>query len=484
MNRSWIRLAMAVALGGFMLPAATSAAPMAIGYTGELLADNGLPYNGEVGVVVRLFDTAMSTDVVWEQDLGPIVVMGGVLDVELGGMGNDLTPLLTGASSAWFEFEIDGETLAPRQKVTSVPFARVAAEAESLNGFVATDFAMANADVGADSLPTDGINQVSNGALVNKFLDVPHVWAGGPMDIFDAEPASPPPATTASITTGETAGSYATAIAVRTQIALNFNSQITMVLTPPASTGAAAITLRSSEPMLGGAYDEMWTIDTAPALADLLGKQLAGTWTLTVTDDASDAVGSPAIGELQAFDISYDVVRADHMVINGRLDVTGMANIDGNANILGYQARKVWRHSFQRGHSSSNSSYVKIGGSTFTFNKQWADTDLLIHWNDNLRALGGGTALCEWRIRIDEADCSAPYAMNLGLHSSPSDNNIHYPAAFVQTCNEVGGTKIAPGPHEVSIWVRAASGDCWTGHGVSGSGAGLTTGLITVEEVY
>lgn len=309
---------------------AAFAVPETITYTGELRADNGLPYTGSVAVLASLYAEASGGTAVWTADLGNVMVMNGILQVDLDDAG--LPGLLAQYASAGLhlEFSIDSEILAPRQRLVSVPYATIAANAMMLGGMPASNYVTA-AGLGdmlnADSLPTDGINQVSNGALRNKFLDESETAAGGPVSILDAQPSSPPPDAELSFDTGEGVGSYVTSIAFHTLVGLDFNSELEMVLTPPASAAVPAITLRS-EFLTSGLYDEMWTVANTPALADLLGKQLSGTWTLAVRDLDNTAGGSPAIGALQEFEVMYDVVRADHLVVNGRLDVNGEVHAD------------------------------------------------------------------------------------------------------------------------------------------------------------
>lgn len=509
--RSWV--ARGLLVGGALAMAggnAVAEVPDSITYRGELAADNGLPYTGSVDVTVRIYDAITAGQMLWDDTISGAAVMGGILEVDMDGVAT----ALTGQGIRWVEFEIDGEILEPRQRLSAVPYAIQAWTAQRLGDKAAADYltsdgpvfaqvaAAAPADpaagqlwfdtasqalmvwadgawTSATGLPTDGIGTISNGSLSNSFMGVQAAWSGPASDIRDAEPSNPPPPAMAAVTTSEGPGSYLTGLSISTNFGLNFNSELTVTLTPPVGSGVGPILLHSAAPFVGGTYPEVWTPANTPALTALLGQEVAGTWTLSLADLDNNAVGSPVIGQLTAFQVNYDVVRANHMVVDGRLDVTGALNVGGELY------RKVQRFSFRRGHSTSSTTAVEVSGSNFNFVKHRADTALLIHWNDNLRAVSGsGSSRCEWVVRIDDALCTDPFTMKQGLYSSPADNNIHYPASFVQTCKAIAGAPISAGTHEVSIWVNSISGDCWTGHGATGTGEGLNAGLITVEEIY
>jgi hypothetical protein len=325
MKRNPIRSLLAAAGLVACVSSSAAAAPNQLTYTGELMAANGLPYTGEVAVTARIFGAESGGGALFTQDLGELTVMNGTLQAEL--MGASLASLVSANDNLWLEFEVDGETLAPRQKLSSVPYALTAGNAEMLGGTAASAYLTEAEGVTAAALPTDGINKVSNGALTNKFAAVTVPWSGA-QDILDAEPAAPPPPTVRTINTNEGPGSYVTAIEFRTRIGLNFVASLDVILTPPASSGVGPITLESAN-FVPGTYDKSWTVANTPALTALLGQQLTGVWTLTIVDKDNTAAGSPAIGQLQNFDIKYDVVRANHMVVNGRLDVSGNANVGG-----------------------------------------------------------------------------------------------------------------------------------------------------------
>lgn len=467
---------------------ATAAGHRPIIYSGELVAENGLPFTGSVEVSVKAWDTPEMGNEIWSQDVTTYDVMNGVLDIELGiGDQAPLMAILAGGTEIWLSFTIDGETLSPRQEMTAHPYAAVAGNAQRLGGMQPSMFQLATDTVDPGSLPTDGIGQISNGALSNQFQNVTVAWGGSSADILDSEPISPPDDAMAMVNTGEGEGSYLTDVLIHTNFALNFASQIQMVLTPPASSGVGPITL-IDEALVQGEYDQLWTLAEAPELGGLINQQLQGTWTLVVRDLDNDAVGSPAVGVLNEFEVLYDVVRADHLVHDGRLDVTGNLNVAGDLRVEGRLFRTVPMHVTQVVHNHTGDNFVEVPGRRFDFMKHRTDTKLLIHWNDNLRCNGGSSwSGCEWRVRVDDLDCSAPAHMTAGYYSSPTDNNLHIPHARVMTCTQINGANISAGMHSISVWVRSAnSANSWTGWGLGNSFATSqqTTAVITVEEVY
>lgn len=294
-------------------------------YSGELMAENGLPYTGSVEVLIEVFDAGMGGNSLLTQGVTTVDVVAGVLDIELGiGGQGPLMELLSGGDELWLEFTVDGETLSPRQELTAAPYALAAANARTLEGFSAADFAMADAPVGAMSLPTDGINQVSNGALSNTFTGVNHAWTGGPQNIPDFDGGSPG-SVSASLGTGEGAGSYITDVTIFTQFTLGAISSIMVTLHPPEGLGLDPVVV-VNEQRTPGSYAEGWNPDNAPGLGAWLGIVAAGTWSVTITDNDDTLAGANPVGTLDGFDVSYDVVRADHMVVDGRLDVSQEIN--------------------------------------------------------------------------------------------------------------------------------------------------------------
>jgi hypothetical protein len=334
-NRTLKAILAALGLGA-LAPAGASAVPSHITYTGELTASNGLPYAGDVAVMARIYGQMSGGAALFEQDLGEISVANGVLEADL--MGATLMQTLQGSDNLWLEFEVDGEILSPRQKLSSVPYAMVAGNAAMLGGKPAGDFVTAeniNEFIDAENLPSNGINQVSNGALKNFFGDVIRFSGGSAQPIFDFDPFTPGAPAQLSFATTESTGSYFTAIEVKASFTLTQASRLKVTLTPPPATGVAPIVV-IDQVVTAGAYNPVWSPANVPEMQGLLGNTAGGTWQIRFEDLDDSVFGSGAVGQLTGFTTEYDVVRADHMQVAGRLDVSGNMTVGGTVSAASF----------------------------------------------------------------------------------------------------------------------------------------------------
>jgi hypothetical protein len=287
-----------------------------------LTAANGLPYDGEVSAAVKFFDVASDGTAIDTEDLGAVDVVSGVFRVTMAALAD----VAASNDDIWLEFWIDGGALSPRQKVNSNVFAHRAGDAAMLGGVDAAEYVTAEDTIPLEALPTDAIGHVSNNSINNEFFDVSWEWTSGPKDILDF----PGLGAQASITTSETEGSYITSVVIYTTFTLTANSKLTMVLVPPSGSGVGPITLISSANTINnGSHANSWTVGNMPALGDLIGKEVAGDWVLTITDTSDELLGAAKVGELTGLEVDNDVVRADEIGINGKLSVKGSIEAGG-----------------------------------------------------------------------------------------------------------------------------------------------------------
>ncbi len=129
--------------------------PSLINYQGRLIDTGGDPVNGAVSVVVRVFTQASGGTDIWEQDVGSVDVTDGMYALQFGDAG--LLGSFTN-SDTWVELTVDGETLDPRVRLSSVPYALRAAVASQL-------------EVPLAGMPSGGI-AVWSGTLEN----IPEGW--------------------------------------------------------------------------------------------------------------------------------------------------------------------------------------------------------------------------------------------------------------------------------------------------------------------
>jgi hypothetical protein len=175
----------ALSLGLVTVVTSAFAAPTEVPFIGQLTDESGVPANGEYFVVASIFGSETGGSPAWFQAFSGVPVSGGVLALILGGEASllDLDSVLLGSDELWLELTIGGATLAPRFRLRAVPYARVAAFAETLGGHPPEDF-LQQGDV--DIAGTVAIN----GGLV---IDGSGQWVGDPTGLVGPEgPAGPP----------------------------------------------------------------------------------------------------------------------------------------------------------------------------------------------------------------------------------------------------------------------------------------------------
>ena len=121
-----------------------AAAPNLVNYQGRLMDSGGAPVNGSVPVTLRVYSQDAGGSLLWSQAVGSVAVTNGLYSFQFG--DGNLAAALTNAA-CWLELQVDGETLAPRQQLVSVPFAFKAQSAET-----ATTAQQANSATDAQTL--------------------------------------------------------------------------------------------------------------------------------------------------------------------------------------------------------------------------------------------------------------------------------------------------------------------------------------------
>lgn len=118
------------------------AAPITVPYVGELRAPNGVVFQGAVDVSAAIYPAATEGVALWGPiSVGTVGVDKGRFELVLGTPDHPpLDDAWLGSDNLWLELTIDGETLAPRQAIHSVPFARLAADSGKLGGVLAEDY--------------------------------------------------------------------------------------------------------------------------------------------------------------------------------------------------------------------------------------------------------------------------------------------------------------------------------------------------------
>jgi len=119
---------------GLVLALASPAAavPETVSFTARV-SDNGAPATGDLAIHIALFDAATGGTMVWEETQ-TLTADAGLVYATLGST-TALTPTVLDGRGLFAELTIEGDVLAPRIAITSVPYAIRAAVADSVTGF-------------------------------------------------------------------------------------------------------------------------------------------------------------------------------------------------------------------------------------------------------------------------------------------------------------------------------------------------------------
>jgi hypothetical protein len=108
-----------------------AAVPGSVNFQGLLLDSQGDPVTGPVDLVLRLYDAAEDGSLLWTESHAGVDVLDGVYTVELGAT-TPLTPAILDTPALYLEVEVEGDTLAPRQRLLAVPYALRAESADNV----------------------------------------------------------------------------------------------------------------------------------------------------------------------------------------------------------------------------------------------------------------------------------------------------------------------------------------------------------------
>jgi hypothetical protein len=152
------------------LGSSAAAAPKTASYTAELTSPSGAAFSGSVTASVALFPGMSGGTALYTEDFGSVTVSGGQLALTIGADDPDgFEAALMGTNTLWAQFTLGGETLLPRQRVVSVPFATKASDALALDGIAAEDY-LADGDIDIDGpLAVNGLT----------VIDMDGNWVGG-----------------------------------------------------------------------------------------------------------------------------------------------------------------------------------------------------------------------------------------------------------------------------------------------------------------
>ncbi len=138
--KTWMAAALAIIVCIGASTDARAAVPSTMTYHGQLKDSSGANLDTTVEMTFRIYDARSAGDEVWSETFSTIDVNDGSFSAQLG-TRESLVGVFDG-QPYWLEVTIDGETLAPRTPIESVPYAlraNTAEDAETLQGESLTD---------------------------------------------------------------------------------------------------------------------------------------------------------------------------------------------------------------------------------------------------------------------------------------------------------------------------------------------------------
>ncbi len=113
--------------------AATPGVPMDLNFQGLLLDMNGDPEKGPVSVDISIFNAPAGGSKIYSEQHPAVAVVDGVFQLLIGtgqGPSGPVDAALFKVTNAYLEITVNGETLTPRQPISSVPYSLRTEEAD------------------------------------------------------------------------------------------------------------------------------------------------------------------------------------------------------------------------------------------------------------------------------------------------------------------------------------------------------------------
>ncbi len=103
------------------------AIPRSLNYQGKLVDSLDVGINDTLAMTFRLYTSEVGGAPLWEQTIDSVIISRGLFSVGLSGFPDSVNF----ASEYWIETEVEGEVLAPRRKLSAVPYAFSAVNTEN-----------------------------------------------------------------------------------------------------------------------------------------------------------------------------------------------------------------------------------------------------------------------------------------------------------------------------------------------------------------
>ena len=352
---SWLALALALPAGP-----AVAAPPPTMPLQGVLRDNAGLPVaEGTFAVGFALYANATGGAPVWQESWPPagetcaaspescVVVQGGSFHVMLG-THEPLAPAIFATTpQLWLGMTVESDPELPRRPLGSAAYALHAAtaataadlacsgcvpfdalspaavdalSAAAVTALGAAGFLMDGDALGPQSLPPDGLDEISNGTLTNQLtqawtsteapLTIPGYW----FEYTESHVTVPDAGTTRAVT-------------VTVDITHPDPTQLELELVPPPGLGPTVL-LHSLTPGTAGGLSGTWPTELPIASGSFdpfVGKSAAGVWTLRVRDNLAPGTDGTLVG----WSLGVEVLSPGVVVATGDLAVQGTLTVAG-----------------------------------------------------------------------------------------------------------------------------------------------------------
>jgi hypothetical protein len=139
----------------------TTGVPQLMSHQGYVADSVGNPLNGNYAMTFRMYDDSTAGSLVLTQSFPSVFLVKGIFNVNL-----DVSTVIF-ASQYWLETEVNGQTLAPRTRLTSAPYSL---EPWAING---SDINYNNGNVGIGTNSPQTLLSVGDGSFFNGTPDFP-----------------------------------------------------------------------------------------------------------------------------------------------------------------------------------------------------------------------------------------------------------------------------------------------------------------------
>jgi hypothetical protein len=146
-----LAILLALALG----PVLAQDVPGLINYQGSLTDNTPQqnPINAALPMEFRIYGSQTGSDLLWQESWGFVQVINGIFNVQLGSQGSPVPTSLFGDNpTLYLEIVVLGETLAPRQRLASVPYSHVAGRLGPYEGADLEESAEIDAEIASHDL--------------------------------------------------------------------------------------------------------------------------------------------------------------------------------------------------------------------------------------------------------------------------------------------------------------------------------------------